>query len=404
LDIKYGPLGRIVRLTNPLIQGLKPRDKDYHLSDSEIRALKLKVTPSGHKSFILRFRTSEGRERKFKIGVFPDTPTALARDIAKKRLAEVVQGEDPSARRSVLRADAKFQDFADRFISNHAEVYLRPKTIQDYRSVLKNHINPAIGQSSLQSIAKQDIRDLHQSLSETPYQANRVIDLIREIFNKAIEWELIPPSQNPAAGLKKYPEHTRDTLLSIDDMHKVAEAIQYFREVKPAVQASLDAITLLFLTGLRLNEALQLKWDDIDFERRVIVLRKTKTKPRPYPMVASQEEFLRELHSRSLSEYLFPHPSYTEHLKGVKKPWDWIRERAGIKGFRIHDIRHTIGSNMGTHADITTIASVLGHADRRTTERYVHAQSENVRKHLSQATDATATIFATAGKERGIIG
>lgn len=393
LDTKYGPLNGVTRLTNPLITNLRPKSKEYHLTDSEVRALKLKVTPKGQKSFLIRYRNEAGKERKYKLGVFPDMPAALARDQAKRKLAEVVQGGDPSATRSILRSDAKFKDFAERFMANHAEIYLRPSTVQTYRSALDKHINPAIGQTGLQSIARQQLRDLHQSLRATPYQANRVLGLIRQIFNKAEEWEVLPLGTNPATMIKKYSEETRDFLLSKEEMLRVADAIDHFRRTKPAVKASLDAITFLFLTGLRLNEALQLSWDDIDFERRVIVLQKTKTKPRNYQIVDSQESFLRSLQDESLSPFLFPHSNLSQPLKSVKKPWDWIREHAGIPGFRIHDIRHNFGSSMGIHADITSIAKVLGHTDRRTTERYVHAQSDNVNRHLSKAAGENARIF-----------
>jgi integrase len=111
-------------------------------------------------------------------------------------------------------------------------------------------------------------------------------------------------------------------------------------------------------------------------------------------MVSPVREFLLSLQTASVSNHLFPNSAdLSRPLKSVKKPWDWIRQRAGIPTFRIHDIRHTIGSNMAMHADIATIASVLGHADRRTTERYVHAQSDNVRNHLTRAADSNATIL-----------
>jgi integrase len=364
LDQKYGPIGGKVRLTTILVRGLLPRSKDYHLSDTEVRGLKLKVTPVGHKTFILRYRNAEGRERKFKIGVFPDIPVIAARDIAKQKLAEIVQGGDPSAARSDLRANSKFTDFAEKFITEHAEVYLRPSTVRDYRNALKKHILPAIGQVRLQSIARQDMRDLHQSLAHTPYQANRVINLVRNIFNKAEDWEAIPPGQNPATRIKKYDEHTRDYLLSETQMKQVADVLSLLQVERPSLRSSWNAITLIFLTGLRLNEALQLSWADIDFERDIIVLRKTKTKPRQYPMVAPQKEFLLNLKQESVSDFLFPHTDMTRPLKSIKKPWDMMRQRAEIPKFRTHDIRHNIGSDMGMYADRTSIQAVLGHAQQ----------------------------------------
>lgn len=393
LNKKFGPQSGRLRLTNSAIDAFQPKAKDYHIKDELVRELQLKITPTGRKVFLIRYRNPEGRGRKFTIGVFPTVKITLARQTAKDKLAQITQGGDPSAEKTTLRESVSFKEFAERFMTSHADKYLRLTTARNYQSQLNCHLFPAIGKIALQSITKQQIREIHQSMHLTPYQANGVLALVRAIFNMAIEWEVMPSGSNPTKGIKRFPEQQRETLLSEAQRKKVGKVIGELRLEKPALKASFDAITLIFLTGLRLNEALRLRWSDIDFERDIIFLRTTKTVPRAYPMVGAVRKFMKNLRKQRTSEVLFPSRDQNHHLTGVKKPWDWIRSRANIEGFRIHDIRHTLGSDMARYADITTIANVLGHATPRTTERYVHAQSKTVRVHLNRAADETAKIF-----------
>lgn len=85
----------IIRLSYASISSLVSRRKDYFVKDAEVHKMQLKVTPVGNKSFIVRYRNLEGRERKYKLGDFPDINASTARRVAKEILARVALGGDP---------------------------------------------------------------------------------------------------------------------------------------------------------------------------------------------------------------------------------------------------------------------------------------------------------------------
>ncbi|SPL63731.1 Integrase [Ochrobactrum soli] len=65
----------------------------------------------------------------------------------------------------------------------------------------------------------------------------------------------------------------------------------------------------------------------------------------------------------------------------VKKPWAAISERAGLKGLRIHDLRHTFASvGAGGGLGLPVIGKLLGHSQASTTQRYAHLDVDPVRR------------------------
>jgi integrase len=149
------------------------------------------------------------------------------------------------------------------------------------------------------------------------------------------------------------------------------------------------------LAGLRRSELLALRWEDVDFEHSSIHVyegysaKKTgkpkSRKSRTVPMIDQLADALDDLKSRghhtARREHVFVSRLGTE-LDGsaLRRRYIAARDTAGLRPLRFHDLRHTFASVAINVASITQVQAWMGHADVKTTMRYLH--------HKSRADDA----------------
>ena len=174
-------------------------------------------------------------------------------------------------------------------------------------------------------------------------------------------------NENPFTGVKQL-EISGNNLpgyLNTDEIKKLLAVINLidFREL----------ILFYLYTGCRRNEALNLKWSDINMNRRVIPIRKTKgRKDREIPISHNLMEVLKARAERikpATNDSVFAyHPHYVTHK--FKK----FLELAGIeKQASIHTLRHTFASHLVMNGvDLYTVQKLLGHSDLKVTEMYAH--------------------------------
>ncbi|MFY0598008.1 MAG: site-specific integrase [Cognatishimia sp.] len=148
----------------------------------------------------------------------------------------------------------------------------------------------------------------------------------------------------------------------------------------------MDAILFLFATGRRKSEVLRLRWSDIDFERRLLRYRRTKTDPMSQGIPPDLIKLLEAMKTTKDSDWLFPNPMGTGPLKDFKKTWAKLIQMADIENFRPHDIRHNVLSAVSAVSDLQTTAAIGGHSSYRSTERYVHARSDVIQNVHNQVT------------------
>ncbi|HEY9038604.1 MAG TPA: tyrosine-type recombinase/integrase [Roseovarius sp.] len=381
----YRPENQRLRLTAKLINSMAAGRSDYHVKDDEVRKLNLKVTPAGNKVFLLRYRNSDGIERKLKLGNYPDMNVAIARRRANEELLKIAQGDDPSATRSARRTEPTFEEYSLRFMANYAEVKLKPNTIRDYRRLFCTAINPNIGSQKLRLIKQADLEQLQKKLQTTPYQCNRAVGLVRRVYNYAQQMGDLPAGLNPAQYLKSFKEKRRERLFSDDEMIRIGRAILNLKRLNPSAIYAYSAIQFLFLTGCRKNEALRMKWCEVDFDRGIVEFSETKTDARKQALSDQLRGILQSLPSQAFSEWVFPGPDVSKHIVNISKSWSAILKEARIEHVRLHDIRHTVLSDIANATDLPTAAAIGGHKSIQSTMRYVHGRSENTNRALRAA-------------------
>ena len=374
------------KLSNAKVEALPAREKDYYVSDPTVAGLVVKVTPTGRKVYILRYRNAYAQQRKLTIGAVGEIPLIHAQRLAQEAWQAIRAGRDPQDDKEGQRNAVTLSEFSERYLSDYVGMHLKPNSVKEYTSSVRTIIQPRLGRKALKAVQRSDIIDLHLSLKSTPYRANRVIAVIKAMFNKAEEWGVLPFGSNPALRIKTFKEQAKQRIFDADEQRRIGAAIEELRPLHPASGVGFDAIVFLFLTGLRVSEALALRWEEIDLNKSTAQLKDSKTGARRTILSKEATAFLSGFAWRDRLPWVFPGKYSDQALTGIKRPWAMVCAQAGIEDARIHDIRHTVATYIAATGTLQSAQAVLGHASSKTTERYAHPMEQTVREHLGRAT------------------
>lgn len=364
--------------------------------DSEIAGFGLRVTEKGAKSFILNY-VIHGRERRYTIGSLGEYTAETARTKAIELRQGIRDGIDPfevleQRKQESIETQARkrtLKQLSDAYLEKWAEPNKRAGTVYDDRSLLNGVILPALGDLPIGGIKRADIADLHASLKDTPYRANRALALLHHMFEWASaddsgEWTL---DKNPVTGVRKYHEEKRDRWLSEAELIRLADALEkYPRQcgqgalsekqrdwLQTEARRAMDALRLIMVTGCRKSEALTAQWSDFDLARGVWTKPSHRTKEKKTEHVALNAQALALLEGMEhTGAYLFPGRG-DGNLQDVKTPWASVCKLAKLKGVRIHDLRHSFASHLvSSGVSLPIVGKLLGHTQASTTQRYAH--------------------------------
>lgn len=380
------------KLTKNLINTLTAEAKDLYVWDTSLVGFGLRVKPSGIKSFILQYRNKYGRVKRITIGRVGVITLDEARREATKMRGSVSLGSDPAQQRLNDRTVESLRDLAERYMRDHCVGRCKESTIKAHQWLLDKFILPRFGARKITELCAQDIGRFHQSLRETPYNANRCLGLLKAMFSKAEQWGLIPTNASPAAPIKPFREHKRHRFLTPDEFSKLFVAIDKLERLQMLNVYQSAAIQLLALTGCRLGEILQLTWDEVDFRHRRLVLQKHKTDSNGVKGVPLNDDAMAILESiprKNDTPYVIAGSKPCSHIVNLRKPWLRVLDEAKIENVRLHDLRHSFASAAASAGiSIQIVGALLGHASPQSTARYAHLYDDPLR-------EATQTLSAT---------
>ena len=373
-----------VNFTKKMIEliTLPPKDKRLYLYDTKVQGLELMVTHQGAKSFKVYRKLGEIPIR-VSLGKYPQMTVEGARQKAQKIIAEIISGKNPNAEKKKVRSDLSFGDMFSTFMERYSKPH-KKSWKYDEREV--NKFLPHWFKRKASSITKQEVQALHEKICGESglYQANRLLERIKAMYNKSIEWGW--EGVNPAQGVKKYKEKSRNRFLHPDELPRFFESLE--AESNDTVR---DYIYVSLLSGARKSNVLEMRWEDIHFERQEWLIPETKNvDPLRVPLVAKVIEILKDrLQKYGNSGWVFEGTGKTGHLIEPKSGWKRILNRAGIKDLRIHDLRRTVGSwQAATGANSYIIGGTLGHKDQKSTAIYARLNIDPIRASLEKATEA----------------
>lgn len=345
-----------------------------------------------------------GRQRWERSG---ESATA-AKKLLARRLTEADQGMTP------LERPITFAQFVERWRNDYlGSAQLKPSTLSAYRSVLDRHLIPYFGQLRIDRITTALVqRFIAAKVDETskrgspltPKTIQNCARVLTKIFNTAVDWQMLVRSPFVRVVLPRVERREMD-FLRPDEVRRLLDS------------APSDASRCLFLvavsTGMRQGELLALQWEDIDWGRSVIRVRRTlslgklqspKT-PRSRREVRIGKMLVRALREQQLrtggrSEFVFS-TSLGSHLDPanlVKRAFEPALRSAGLRRVRFHDLRHTAASIMiNDGMNLKFVSHQLGHSSIQITlDRYAHLIPE---RHDEALDRFEALLFSTVPAE-----
>lgn len=423
------------KLTKTLLDGAAPRDRRYTLFDSVIPGFGLRVFPSGERSWVFEYRPHPGGagtpKKRVTIGSAgrhgTNVPGDFTPDAARKRadyLRTLVKtGGDPMAEKAAEKAAPTVADIKRDFMLKWVRAKRGAGTADDYEDVLDRFVVPKLGKRKARDVTSRDISGLHQEMSATPYQANKMLSVVSSMYSWAAGKEgPLDPMTNPAAGIERFEEEERGRVLGTDELERLGAAIRLaetagvpwnlnpegkakHRRKDQAAQTTIigehaaAAIRLLIFTGARLREILNLRWDQFDAERGLLLLPKHKSsRTTGAKVVVLNAPALAVLNGLSrIGKYVIAGETAGQPDErprpDIKRPWQMVRRAAGLEDLRLHDLRHNFGGfGAGGGYGLPIIGSLLGHSPKnpKTTARYSHLATDPLRN----VTNAIGTDIA----------
>jgi len=372
-----------INFTKQSIENLPIPSKDKRQAvyyDTNQKGLCVIITYGGTKTYYL-YRKFKGRPLKIKLGNAEELTVATARKNANDAITELNSGENPNDKLRKERKEYTLGKLFEEYMTRYSKVH-KKSWKYDEREIPKflgHWFN-----RKLSEITHQEIRKLHEmTFSDSgKYQANRILERIKAMYNKAIEWGYA--TQNPANGIKKYKENKRDRFLQPNEIKAFFESL----EQEPNKVAR-DYFKILLFTGARKSNVLAMRWNEINFELRIWRIPETKNgEPLEVPLIPYAIDVLKSI--ERTSEWVFPsETSENGHFADPKRPWKRILERANIKDLRIHDIRRTLASYQAiTGTSLSIIGKTLGHKSVDATQIYARLNNDPVRSSMELAVDA----------------
>jgi integrase len=397
-----------IRLTEKVLRDAIPAEgRDYQIFDDDIRGFAACIYRGGGRAFTFDYRHA-GRQRRMTFARSPEWSVTAARDRARELRREVDLGHDPLAERDQIRAVPRVQDLIDRYLKEHV-TRLSTMNAADQKSMVAKLIAPHWGKKLVTEITKAEVGKLLEKIAEgrarphkakpnnrarklqgpkpTPVRANRVGEVLRKMFNLAIEWGW--REDNPANGFYRRVESPRERFLTKGEIDRLAAVL----DADPDQRAA-GIIRICMLTGARVGEVRQARFEQFNLELGIWSKPAATTKQRKVHRVPISEDVAAIVRQRHLlvpkgNPWLFPGDVPGQPVKEIRRFWLRVQKEAGIEDARIHDLRHTFASLLvNGGASLEMIGKLLGHTQMQTTQRYAHLLDAPLRAGLDAVASA----------------
>jgi integrase len=320
--------------------------------------------------------------------------------------AEIVSGDwlNPDTGR------ISFKEYAESWVNERPN--LRPTTIARYEVLLRKHMVPHFGATEVGKILDPQVRRWRKKLLDTgvgPVTVAKAYRLLKAILNTAVQDGLIKrnPCNIKGAGAEHSPERS---VLSIAEVFSLADAIdKRYRAL----------VLLATFANLRWGEAVALRRKDLDLKAGTVRVERTLVEVGNQPLHFGPPKTVAGVRTLPIPAIILP--EVEQHVsqfaeagedglifvgeKGglLRRPnfrRNWLRalDKAGIKGIRFHDLRHT-GNTLAAIAGATLpeLKERMGHASDRAAMIYLHATDD---RHREIADVLSTMAAAELGHER----
>ena len=404
------------KLTIQAVKALEvPKAGQTFLWDGELRGFGVRAIPSGLKTFVLQYRNAEGRSRRMVLGRFGVLTVEQARDKAKIKLGAVAEGDDSAVEvgRSETITMAEVCDWylaeaeAGRILGRRNRP-IKASTLAMDRSRIETHIKPLLGRRQIRALKLADIKGMQSDIAAgktaKPRAAGRggvttggagvaarTVSTLQSLLAHAKRFDVI--ASNPADGVRKLAGKRKERRLSVAEIKKLGQTMRV-AEQNGEHPVALAAVHLMLLSGFRISEAQGLRRDWLHADQGCVHFPDTKGGGQVRAIGPAAARLAASQLGRKNSAYLFPAATGDGHYTAAKGCLARLCASAKIEGVTPHTLRHTFGSVAGDLGfSELTIAALLGHAARGTTQGYVHID-EALKLAASRTCEEIAGLLA----------
>lgn len=382
----------------------------YH--DSRYKEFIVRVTHTGTKSFyVYQWSSALQRPMRVFLGKWPSLSVEKARELARKRIGAIADGEDPR-KQKLLARDALTLDAAIKgYFESLKKAERKETTLALYRYLAERYLAPwnslKLGSITAERILslRQRVRDQDGSRaivrdkgrkekSNRTVSANRVVRLLSQIFNHAISSGWV--GANPCHKVKPFPEKSATRRLSDSEIGPFITACEALAEQGDQIG---DYLLVCLFSGIRRRNVASARWEHVDLERGVWDVPETKNglPVRVYLTGKLLEALKRCYERREFAPYVFPSADgrgcLSEPRKGLARVLALANPKPGKAalvidpdGLTIHALKHTfVSCAYECGLNPVVVSRLGGHKISGITGRYGHTSDEKVR-------DAYATV------------
>lgn len=289
-----------------------------------------------------------------------------------------------------------FDELCDYWLAHRAEV---KRSKKDDTSIIEAHLRPAFGGLQLSMLGVKHVDTFLRGRRHlSPKTIHNHLTLLISMMNLAVDlgWlRAVPRIKKPRLVAQEY-----NWLRTSDDIRRLLNAARV--ETAGVMEVYATAV----YTGLRAGEVLGLRWDDIDFERRLITVKRsydiTPNRPtksgeiRHVPILDPLLPVLREWRLRCPGSCVFPGRNGDPQgpsARVLQEVFKRCKERAALgeeySGLTFHDLRHTLASHWVMRGgDLYRLQKILGHKSVQMTQRYAHLAPEVFQEDWGRLQDA----------------
>ena len=316
-------------LSKRAVDALKPADKPWIAWDDKLTGFGVRVQPSGTRSYIVNYRAGDGgrkaANRRIVVGRHGRITPEQARRNAQEILGRVAVGEDPAGDRARTRAMPTLREAFEGYLAVGPE--RRKSTVDCYRNTVYRDLGPWLDRS-LDTISRKDVELCFNRLTREAgwVQANNAVKMLRALYRRqCIDFEGLhnPVDQWRAAGGRP----NRPRRRRIPPPTEVLP--RWHKGIETAVRNPVgrDAFRFGLYTGMRRDEVLGLRWEQVNLEAMTLRVEETKTgEPLELPVTRQLAAIL----ERRLSE----RERFPEHARS------WVFPSETSRSGRLNSMQH----------------------------------------------------------------
>jgi integrase len=372
-------------LTQRLVDSCAARQSEYFIRDPALKGFFLRVKPSGIKSYGVQARLSgKGRPIQRIIGTKDRYRLQEAKLKAKDWLRAINEGRDP---KELDRSTTSPRDLLESYVRYRD---LEATTVNGYRFNFRKYLAKLQDKPCKDITAEMVVSWYEKEKKEHPIAAERTFVTLKTVLRFGKTLRLIEEDVTEAAGVViKRPRETKN----IQKLEAIYKAFPEFLNAFLSADISnvmRDWIVLALTTGLRKEESMSLKWDQVFLEEKYFVVPKNKAKRYLIvPMIGITYDMFqsRFMNRKDGEPYVF-NSGLGKPIRDPRKALKNISRLGGVRDFCPHDLRRIFASVCHElHLSEEEIAKLLNHSTKSVTDLYINRSVENVREKYRKVID-----------------